>query len=190
MGAQNGSFCPLLGAKFRIPFLNFNFGPSTSFFFTLALLWKCKMCVFSMGFPLFSLPRILSLFCSYGRFWRLKLHVLGPPSAPKSTPKSLRNRIPILSRFRSQICLVLGPLWAPQNRPKIAAWPLGSHLAVLELHLRGFSSCLGARRGFLMTILGSPGPIWTPPGDDFCSILAPPGPVLTPPRPNLVSRRG
>ena len=122
------------------------------------------MCVFPKVFLVFSPTRILSLSCSCARFWRLKLHVFAPPSAPKSTPKSLRNRVPILSRLRPQIRLVLGPLWAPQNRPKIAPRPLGVHLAALELHLGGLISSLGAYRGLLRTILGAPGPLWTPQG--------------------------
>ena len=123
------------------------------------------MCVFPWVFLVFSPTGLLSLSCSFGRFFGFKVYVLGPQNGPKSIPKSLRNRVPILTRLRVQICSVLGALWAPQNRPKIASRTLWAHLAVLKLHL-------GASR--------SPhphfGPIWTPPGDDFGSILVPHGP--------------
>ena len=178
------------GHQFSLSVLNFNFWSFNYSFCSLSAFYGNVKCVFPAVFQLFSPTRILSLSCSCARFWHLKLHVFAPPSAPKSTPKSLRNRVPILSRLRPQICIVLGPLWAPQNRPKIAPRPLGVHLAALELHLGGLSSGLGAYRGLLRTILGAPGPLWTSPGGDFCSILALPGPVLGPPRPTLALRRG
>ena len=148
------------------------------------------MCVFHWVFLLFSSTRMLSLSCSSGRFWRFNFHVLEPPNAPKSTPKSLRKRFSILATFKTSNLPRFGAPLGTQNRPKIPSRPLGGHLAALESHLGGLSSCLGAHRGVLMTILGAPGPIWTPLGGDFCPIWAPPGPVLTPPKPYLAPRRG
>ena len=63
----------------------------------------------------------------------------GTPKRSKIDPKLLRNRVPILTRLRVQICLVLGALWAPPNRYKIASRALWAHLAVLQLHLGDLS---------------------------------------------------
>ena len=110
----------------------------------------------------------------------------GTPKRSKSTPKSRPNfdtaKGPNLPRFGCP----LGSPKSPQNRfsdpvgapgrSKIASWwP---------------QLCLGAHLGLLMPILGPPGPIWTPPGDDFGSILVPHGPIWTPPRLSLAPRKG
>ena len=97
------------------------------------------MCVFPLVFLVFSPTGLLSLSCSFGRFFLFKVYVLGLQNGPKSIPKSLRNRVPILTRLRVQICSVLGALWAPQNRPKIASRTLWAHLAVLKLPLGDLS---------------------------------------------------
>ena len=81
---------------------------------------------------------------------------MGPQNGPKSIPKSLRNRVPILTRLRVQICSVLGALWAPQNRPKIASRTLWAHLAVLKLHL-GASRSPHAHFGSSWAHLDPPG---------------------------------
>ena len=84
------------------------------------------------------------------------MYVFGLQNGPKSIPKSLRNRVPILTRLRVQICSVLGALWAPQNRPKIASRTLWAHLAVLKLHL-GASRSPHAHFGSSWAHLDPPG---------------------------------
>ena len=175
-GCPKRLFLPPVGRQVPLFVFELQFLVFQLLFFTLGLLPECKMCVFPWVFLLSSLTRILFLSCSCGRFWRFKLHVLEPPNAPKSTPKALRKRFSILLRSRSQICLVLGPAWAPQNRSKIPCRPLGGHLAALKLHLGGLSSCLGAHRGILMTVLVVLGPFGRPWGTisaPFWSLLGP-----------------
>ena len=98
-----------------------------------------------------------------------KLHVLGPPNAPKSTPKSLQNRVSILTRLRLRICLVLGALWAPQNPPKIASRdPVGAPGGVLVASARAWGSSTSPHAHF--------GCSWAhldPPGGRFWLHLGP-----------------
>ena len=115
--------------------MNFDFWSFNFFFLHSRPFTEMRNVCFSLGFPsIFAYgPSVFVLL--FWPFFLFKVYVLGLQNGPKSIPKSLRNRVPILTRLRVQICLVLGALWAPQNRPKIASRTLWAHLAVLKLHL-------------------------------------------------------
>jgi hypothetical protein len=118
------------------------------------------MCVFPWVFHYFRLRAFCLCLAFLPACCASKLHVLGPPNAPKSTPKSLQNRVSILTGLRLQICLVLDALWAPQNRPKIAPRTLWAHLEASwwpQLLLGGASTSPHAHFGCSWAHLDPPG---------------------------------
>ena len=121
-----------------------------------------------MVFLIFSPTRILSLSCFFTRSLCLKTPRFGTPKRSK-TPKSLQNRVSILTGLRLQICLVLDALWAPQNRPKIAPRTLWAHLEASwwpQLLLGGSSPSHHAHFGCSWAH-------WDPPGGRFWLHLGP-----------------
>ena len=117
----------------------------------------------------------------------LTLVDFGPLGAPKTNQIWIQNGVHNGSPFRdvlgTQFGPVLGPFWAPKNRPKITSAALLAHLGTLKFHLGGprispsqlgpLMRPFGTLRGAFVPHFGLPDSHFDPPWPPFEALIGP-----------------